>query len=71
MWQSIQVIINYWITSPASGKDDSIYLPDAQDEFYTWFEMQNNMAARKTIRTYQVLCLITAARKTHRCRVTP
>ncbi|KAI5099333.1 proline-rich protein 12 isoform X1 [Silurus meridionalis] len=47
MWQGIQVITNYKTTSPACDRDAS--LPDALNDFYARFEVQNNVVARKTI----------------------
>ncbi|KAK3567736.1 hypothetical protein QTP86_024052, partial [Hemibagrus guttatus] len=47
MWQGIQAITNYKTTPSACDSDTS--LPDALNDFYTQFEAQNNVAARKTI----------------------
>ncbi|KAK3565650.1 hypothetical protein QTP86_013463 [Hemibagrus guttatus] len=47
VWQGIQEIMNYNITSAACDSDAS--LPDALNDFYAWFEAQNSVAARKTI----------------------
>ncbi|KAI5609732.1 hypothetical protein C0J50_5712 [Silurus asotus] len=47
MWQGIQAITNYRTTSPACDLDAS--LPDALNDFYARFEVQNNVVARKTI----------------------
>ncbi|KAI5620341.1 gastrula zinc finger protein XlCGF28.1-like [Silurus asotus] len=47
MWQGIQAITNYKTTSPACDRDAS--LPDALNDFYARFEVQNNVVARKTI----------------------
>ncbi|KAI5628809.1 gastrula zinc finger protein XlCGF28.1-like [Silurus asotus] len=60
MWQGIQVITNYKITSPACDCDAS--LPDVLNDFYARFEVQNNMVARKTVPppSDQVLCLTIA-----------
>ncbi|KAK3569848.1 hypothetical protein QTP86_006060 [Hemibagrus guttatus] len=71
MWQGIQAITNYKTASPACDGDAS--LPDALNIFYTWFEVQNNMAARKNIPppNRQVLCLSTADVKRTLCRVYP
>ncbi|KAK3538108.1 hypothetical protein QTP70_029820, partial [Hemibagrus guttatus] len=57
MWQGIQSITNYRPASPACDSDAS--LPDVLNSFYTWFETQNDVTARKTIPTPedQVLCL--------------
>ncbi|KAI5108018.1 gastrula zinc finger protein XlCGF28.1-like [Silurus meridionalis] len=46
MWQGIQAVTNYKTTSSACDRDAS--LPDALTDFYARFEVQNNMAARKT-----------------------
>ncbi|KAF7692576.1 hypothetical protein HF521_010186, partial [Silurus meridionalis] len=71
MWQGIQVITNYKTTSPACDRDAS--LPDALNDFYARFEVQNNVVARKTIPppTDQVLCLTTAEVRKTLCRVNP
>ncbi|KAI5611468.1 gastrula zinc finger protein XlCGF28.1-like [Silurus asotus] len=65
------VITNYKTTSPASDRDAS--LPDALNDFYARFEVQNNVVARKTIPppTDQVLCLTTAEVRKTLCRVNP
>ncbi|GAA6107799.1 D(3) dopamine receptor, partial [Tachysurus ichikawai] len=57
MSQGIQAITNYKTASPACDNDAS--LPDALNDFYTRFEVQNNVAARKTIPppNDQILCL--------------
>ncbi|KAK3543675.1 hypothetical protein QTP70_026890 [Hemibagrus guttatus] len=57
MWQGIQVITNYKTTPSACDSDTSP--PGALNDFYTRFEEQNNVAARKTIPppNDQVLCL--------------
>ncbi|XP_051956747.1 uncharacterized protein LOC127625478 [Xyrauchen texanus] len=71
MWKGIQAITNYRTTSVACDKDTS--LPDALNDFYTRFEVQNDVVARKTSPppNDQVLCLTTAdVRKTLR-RVNP
>ncbi|KAI5625328.1 gastrula zinc finger protein XlCGF28.1-like [Silurus asotus] len=47
MWQGIQAITNYKTTSPACDRDPS--LPDAVNDFYARFKVQNNVMARKTI----------------------
>ncbi|KAI5629970.1 gastrula zinc finger protein XlCGF28.1-like [Silurus asotus] len=47
MWQGIQAITNYKTTSPACDRDAP--LPDALNDFYARFEVQNNVVARKTI----------------------
>ncbi|GAA6106506.1 piezo-type mechanosensitive ion channel component 1-like, partial [Tachysurus ichikawai] len=67
MWQGIQAFTNYKTASPACYSDAS--LPDALNDFYTRFDVQNNVAARKTIPPPddQVLCLSTA----DVCRVNP
>ncbi|KAI5085387.1 hypothetical protein C0J45_23135, partial [Silurus meridionalis] len=56
MWQGIQVITNYRATSPACDHDAS--LPDALNDFYTRFEVQNSVNAKKTtpLLTDRVLC---------------
>ncbi|KAK3549101.1 hypothetical protein QTP70_031896 [Hemibagrus guttatus] len=41
MWQGIQVITNYKTILSACDSDAS--LPDALNDFYTWFEAQNNV----------------------------
>ncbi|KAI5102839.1 gastrula zinc finger protein XlCGF28.1-like [Silurus meridionalis] len=71
MWQGIQAITNYKTTSPACDRDAS--LPDALNDFYARFEVQNNVVARKTIPppTDQVLCLTTAEVRKTLCRVNP
>ncbi|KAK3518362.1 hypothetical protein QTP86_018292, partial [Hemibagrus guttatus] len=71
MWQGIQAITNYKTTSSACDSDASLL--DALNEFYTRFEAQNNVAARKTIppQNDQVLCLSTADVKRTLCRVNP
>ncbi|KAI5098265.1 gastrula zinc finger protein XlCGF28.1-like [Silurus meridionalis] len=71
MWQGIQVITNYKTTSPACDRDAS--LPDALNDFYARFEVQNNVVVRKTIPppTDQVLCLTTAEVRKTLCRVNP
>ncbi|KAK3525720.1 hypothetical protein QTP70_006752 [Hemibagrus guttatus] len=71
MWQCIQAITNYKTTSPAY--DSHASLPDALNDFYAWFEAQNSVAARKTIRPLndQVLCFSTAEVKRTLCRVNP
>ncbi|KAK3540831.1 hypothetical protein QTP86_002361 [Hemibagrus guttatus] len=71
MWQGIQVITNYKTTLPACDNDAS--LPDTLNDFYTWFEAQNNVAAKKTIPppNDQVLYLYTADVKRTLCRVNP
>ncbi|KAI4889636.1 hypothetical protein NFI96_003622 [Prochilodus magdalenae] len=71
MWQGIQAITNYRTIPPACDSDAS--LPDALNHFYTRFEAQNSVAARKTTPPPddQVLCLTAAGvRKTLR-RVNP
>ncbi|KAF7690691.1 hypothetical protein HF521_012495, partial [Silurus meridionalis] len=69
MWQGIQVITNYKTTSPACDHDAS--LPDALNDFYAQFEVQNNMEARKTTTPPrdQVLCLTNTKVRTTLCRV--
>ncbi|KAI5085415.1 hypothetical protein C0J45_23129 [Silurus meridionalis] len=71
MWQGIQAITNYKTTSPACDRDAS--LPDALNDFYARFEVQNNVVARKTIPppSDQVLCLTTAEVRKTLCRVKP
>ncbi|KAI5607669.1 hypothetical protein C0J50_6989, partial [Silurus asotus] len=71
MWQGIQAITNYKTTSPACDRDAS--LPDALNDFYARFEVQNNVVARKTIPppSDQVLCLTTAEVRKTLCRVNP
>ncbi|KAK3545873.1 hypothetical protein QTP70_016452 [Hemibagrus guttatus] len=71
MWQGIQAITNYKTTQYACDSDAS--LPDALNDFYTQFEAQNNVAARKTIPppNDQVLCLSTADVRRTLCRVNP
>ncbi|KAK3557811.1 hypothetical protein QTP86_002689 [Hemibagrus guttatus] len=71
MWQGIQAITNYK-TIP-SACDSYASLPDELNDFYTRFEAQNNVAARKTIPppNDQVLCLSTADVKRTLCRVNP
>ncbi|KAI4901873.1 hypothetical protein NFI96_006975 [Prochilodus magdalenae] len=67
MWQGIQAITNYRTTPPACNSNAS--LPDALNHFYTRFETQNGVAARKTTPPSddQVLCLTAAdVRKTLR-----
>ncbi|KAK3506184.1 hypothetical protein QTP70_000765 [Hemibagrus guttatus] len=60
MWQGIQSITNYRSAPPACDSDAS--LPDALNNFYTRFQAQNDVMARKTIPPPedQVLCLTTA-----------
>ncbi|KAI4904481.1 hypothetical protein NFI96_029745, partial [Prochilodus magdalenae] len=65
MWQGIQAVTNYRTTPPACDSDAT--LPDALNHFYTRFETQNGVAARKTTPPSddQVLCLTAAdVRKT-------
>ncbi|KAK3514687.1 hypothetical protein QTP70_027770 [Hemibagrus guttatus] len=71
MWQDIQEITDYKTTPSACDSDAS--LPDALNDFYTRFEAQNNVAARKTIPppNDQVLCLSTTDVKRTLCRVNP
>ncbi|KAI5089719.1 gastrula zinc finger protein XlCGF28.1-like [Silurus meridionalis] len=71
MWQGIQAITNYKTTSPACDRDAS--LPDALNDFYARFEVQNNVVARKTIPppSDQVLCLTTAEARKILCSVNP
>ncbi|KAI5629143.1 gastrula zinc finger protein XlCGF28.1-like [Silurus asotus] len=71
MWQGIQAITNYKTTSPACDRDTS--LPDALNDFYARFEVQNNVVARKTIPppSDQVLCLNTAEVRKTLCRINP
>ncbi|KAI5085277.1 hypothetical protein C0J45_3294, partial [Silurus meridionalis] len=71
MWQGIQAITNYKTTSPACDRDPS--LPDALNDFYARFEVQNNVVARKTIPppTDQMLCLTTAEVRKTLCKVNP
>ncbi|KAI4883753.1 hypothetical protein NFI96_007668 [Prochilodus magdalenae] len=67
MWQGIQAITNYRTAPPACDSDAS--LPDALNHFYTRFETQNGVSARKTTPPPddQVLCLTAAdVRKTLR-----
>ncbi|KAK3529355.1 hypothetical protein QTP70_029327 [Hemibagrus guttatus] len=47
MWQGIQSITNYRPAPPACDSDASF--PDALNSFYTRFEAQNDVTARKTI----------------------
>ncbi|KAK3517104.1 hypothetical protein QTP86_004038 [Hemibagrus guttatus] len=70
MWQGIQEIMNYK-TSLACDSDAS--LPDALNDFYARFEVQNNAAARKTISSPndQELCLTTADVRRTLCKVNP
>ncbi|KAI5108323.1 gastrula zinc finger protein XlCGF28.1-like [Silurus meridionalis] len=70
MWQGIQAITNYK-TSSACDRDAS--LPDALNDFYALFEVQNNVKAKKTTPspTDQVLCLTTAEVRKTLCRVNP
>ncbi|KAK3529640.1 hypothetical protein QTP70_032517, partial [Hemibagrus guttatus] len=67
----IQEITNYKTTPSACDSDAS--LPDALNDFYTWFEAQNNVVARKTIPppNDKMLCLSTADVKRTLCRVNP
>ncbi|KAK3510966.1 hypothetical protein QTP70_027795 [Hemibagrus guttatus] len=69
--EGIQAITNYKTTPSACDIDAS--LPDALNDFYTRFEAQNNVAARKTIfpPNDQVLCLSMADVKRTLCRVNP
>ncbi|KAI5614992.1 gastrula zinc finger protein XlCGF28.1-like [Silurus asotus] len=71
MWQGPQAITNYKTTSPVCDRDAS--LPDALNDFYARFEVQNNVVARKTIPppSDQVLCLTTAEVRKTLCRVNP
>ncbi|KAI5088080.1 gastrula zinc finger protein XlCGF28.1-like [Silurus meridionalis] len=71
MWQGIQAITNYKTSPPACDHDAS--LPDALNDFYARFEVQNNVKLRKTIPspTDQVLCLTTAEVRKTLCRVNP
>ncbi|KAI5085875.1 hypothetical protein C0J45_23573, partial [Silurus meridionalis] len=69
MWQGIQAITNYKMTSPACDPDAS--LPDALNNFYARFKVQNNIVAMKTTLppNDQVLCLTTAELRKILCRV--
>ncbi|KAK3573093.1 hypothetical protein QTP86_013014 [Hemibagrus guttatus] len=69
--EDTQEITGYKTTPSACDSDAS--LPDALNNFYTRFEAQNNVAARKTIPppNDQVLCLSTADVKRTLCRVNP
>ncbi|GAA6075769.1 piezo-type mechanosensitive ion channel component 1-like, partial [Tachysurus ichikawai] len=71
MWQGIQAITNYKTASPAC--DSNASLPDALNDFYARFEVQNKVTARKTIPPPddQVLCLSTADVRRSLCRVNP
>ncbi|GAA6109013.1 uncharacterized protein LOC113663549 isoform X1, partial [Tachysurus ichikawai] len=71
MWLGIQAITNYKTASPACDSDAS--LPDALNDFYARFEVQNKVTARKTIPPTddQVLCLSTADVRRSLCRVNP
>ncbi|KAK3536389.1 hypothetical protein QTP86_008850 [Hemibagrus guttatus] len=71
MWQGIQAITNYKTTP--SAFDCDVFLPDALNDFYAWFEAQNSVAERKTISPPkgQVLCLSTADVKRTLCKVNP
>ncbi|GAA6103465.1 uncharacterized protein LOC118803541, partial [Tachysurus ichikawai] len=71
MWQGIQAITNYKTALPACDSDAS--LPDALNDFYAQFEVQNNVTPRKTIPPPddQVLCLSTANMRRSLCRVNP
>ncbi|KAI5624293.1 gastrula zinc finger protein XlCGF28.1-like [Silurus asotus] len=78
MWQGIQAITNYRTTSPACDRaspacDRDTSLPDALNDFYARFEVQNNVGAMKTIPppTDQVLCLTTAEVRKTLCRINP
>ncbi|KAK3530992.1 hypothetical protein QTP70_007848 [Hemibagrus guttatus] len=63
--------MNYKTTSPACDSDASF--PDALNNFLAQFEVQNNMAARKTIPppNDQVLCLSMADVRRTLCRANP
>ncbi|KAK3545782.1 hypothetical protein QTP70_012759 [Hemibagrus guttatus] len=71
IWQDIQAIMNYKTTLSACDNDTS--LSDMLNNFYTRFETQNSIAARKTTPppNGQVLCLSMADMKRTICRVNP
>ncbi|KAI4888037.1 hypothetical protein NFI96_004468 [Prochilodus magdalenae] len=71
MWQGIQAVTNYRTAPP--GCDSDATLPDALNHFYTRFETQNSVAARKTTPPSddQVLCLTAADMRKTLCRVNP
>ncbi|KAI4903023.1 hypothetical protein NFI96_010061 [Prochilodus magdalenae] len=71
MWQGIQAITNYRTTPPACDSDAS--LPEALNLFYTRFETQNGVTAKKTTPPSddQVLCLTAADVRKTLCRVNP
>ncbi|KAK3556436.1 hypothetical protein QTP70_008279 [Hemibagrus guttatus] len=71
MWQVIQAITNYKTTPSACDSDAS--LQDVLNDFYTRFEAQNKVAARKTIPppNDQVLCVSTADVRRTLWRVNP
>ena len=47
LWQGIQAITNYRTTTPAHDSDASLH--DALDLFYTRFEAENDVVARKNV----------------------
>ncbi|KAK1805749.1 hypothetical protein P4O66_002011 [Electrophorus voltai] len=49
MWEGIQAITHYRKTPPSCDSDAT--LPDALNDFYARFEVQNNVAAEKSIPT--------------------
>lgn len=63
MWQDIQAITNYRTTPPLCDSNASIL--DALNNYCTWFDVQNDVAARKTTPSPNddVLCLTTADMK--------
>ncbi|KAI4879014.1 hypothetical protein NFI96_008915 [Prochilodus magdalenae] len=71
MWQGIQAFTNYTTAPPACDSDATF--PDALNHFYTRFEAQNGVAARKTTRPFddQVLCLTAADVRKTLCSVDP
>ncbi len=62
-WQAIQTLTDY--KTPPQACDDDTSLPDALNQFYSWFEIQNDTPAQKLPLppNDQALCL-SPARKT-------
>ncbi|KAL0153052.1 hypothetical protein M9458_051651 [Cirrhinus mrigala] len=71
LWQAIQTITDYKLLPQAC--DDDTYLPDALNEFYARFEMQNDTPAQKLLTppNNQVLCLSPADVRKTLSRVNP
>ncbi len=70
LWQAIRTITDY---KPLPQACDDTSLPDALNEFYAWFEMQNDKPAQKlpTPPNDQALCLSPADVRKTLSRINP